>query len=59
MFAVFVKSNVIFLCGGVNYQFDNVSNEAFFYYTKNDNVSSVNTPQQLGKSVTNKKRKIG
>jgi hypothetical protein len=61
MFSVFVKSTIIFLCGGVNYNFDNVSNEAFYYYTKSDNLSSLNTPQKMergGKTIM-KKRKVG
>ena len=31
MFATYIKPKVIFLCGGVNFDFDNVSNEAFLY----------------------------
>lgn len=34
MFATFTKPNTIFLCGGVNFNFDNVSSEAFLYYVK-------------------------
>jgi hypothetical protein len=61
MFSVFVNSNVIFLCGGVNYNFDNVSNEAFYYYTQSDNPSTINTPQKVERSkiITNRKRNIG
>lgn len=34
MLATFIKYNTVFLCGGVNYAFDNVSNEAFLFYIK-------------------------
>jgi len=33
MYATYIKHNKIFLCGGVNFDFDLVSNEAFIYKT--------------------------
>ena len=33
MFATYAFKDTIFLCGGVNFDFDNVSNEAFIYKT--------------------------
>jgi hypothetical protein len=60
MFATFVKYNTIFLCGGINFNLDNVSSEAFYYYTKYDNTTTVNTPSKPDKAVSLKqKRKIG
>lgn len=59
MLATFIKYNTVFLCGGVNYGFDNVSNEAFLYYVKDDPVN-LNTPQKPDKGNSFKKqRRIG
>lgn len=45
MFATFVKYNTIFLCGGVNFNFDNVSSEAFLYTIK-DEPNVISSPQK-------------
>lgn len=44
MFATFIRSNTIFLCGGVNYEFEHVANEAFLYSTK-----EVSSPSKIRK----------
>ena len=63
MFATFIRHNTIFLCGGVNFGFDNVSNEAFLFQVRDDQTN-LNTPQKpdksgLGVVSMKKKRSIG
>lgn len=55
MFATYISSNTIFLCGGANYNFDHVSNEAFFFKINTENHHMA-TPS---KSRVKNERRIG
>ena len=54
MFATFITPDLIFLCGGANYDFDHVSNEAFFFKVNADHQNV-----QLSKSRMKKEKRIG
>lgn len=55
MLALYLNKNMIFLCGGVNYDFDNVSNEAFLYRVHQKSEESAKLPE-MGR---NKKKEKG
>ena len=46
MFATYINSSMIFLCGGANYDFDHVSNEAFLYKVNQDGQPLLNKSRQ-------------
>ena len=52
MFATYVEAGQVFLCGGANYDFDHVSNEAFFFRVNQEQ------PSMLSKSRLKKERRI-
>lgn len=54
MFITFIEDETIFLCGGVNYEFDYVSEETFFYRVNKSEELQLNSP-----AIKRSKRAIG